>query len=110
MSEAEIEELVVTIDEARSIVRKKMDILKLESNREFKRVILEGYFKEEAARVTSALADPTMYHLREQLQEQLIAISHFEQYLRVAIIMGHRAEVDIIEGEAEIDELREEAA
>lgn len=59
-----------------------------EAGKAFKVLILDGYLKDEAARTTSLLAEPSMQQYRPQLFEGLTGISQFEQYLKVTQVLG----------------------
>ena len=48
----------------------------------FKVLILDGYLKEEAIRMTSLLGVDAMNQFRSSLFEKIVAIGHFEDYLR----------------------------
>lgn len=55
---------------------------RLEKNEDFKRVILDGYFKDKAINGVSLLATDHVKRggFRPEIMEQLVAISHLEDY------------------------------
>ena len=105
---SDIEEVELSRDHAKELIRKRDKALKLASNREFKELVLEGYFRDEPARLASAFNDPAMSTHREALLSQFKAIGQFEQYLRTIVIMGNAAASELVEHEELLDELREE--
>lgn len=54
----------------------------------FKTLVLDGYLKEEAVRMTSLLGKDAMMPYRSQLFEKLAAIGHFEDYLATIESLG----------------------
>lgn len=63
---------------------------RLHDNPDFQKVILEGYFKDEAVRITSLLATDYVRRegVRPVLMERLIAISALQDYFKTVIQMG----------------------
>ena len=57
MSNQQVEQLEVEIDQARSIIALSDDINKLYSYKPFKNVILDQYFREEAVRLVALKGD-----------------------------------------------------
>lgn len=71
-------------------------LLRLEANPDFKR-LCEHYLEEEPARLVNLLADPNI-NLgsqkavnREELQERMIGIARFSEYLRNIRLLAERA-------------------
>ncbi len=69
---------------------------RLESNEDFKRVILDGYFKDKAINGVSLLATDHVRRggFRPEIMEQLVAISHLEDYFMTIKSLGASPEVD----------------
>jgi hypothetical protein len=90
-SELELQELESTDT---SILTAKYEAYKLLSDdstpagKAFKLLITDGYLSDEAVRITSLLAHPSMGQFRSQLFEKLAAISHFENYVRNTVSLG----------------------
>jgi len=103
-------ELEATLEDLREIVARKNAAIKLESNREYKKLILDGLFKEEAARLVSISAEPSMVREAELIMESIRAISHFQQYMRSVIQMGTVAENNLAEHMEMLEEMRAEEA
>lgn len=108
----EIEQIEISLEEAKKTVALKSKVEKLLSNREFKAVVEDGYFKDEALRLTRIYGDPQMADHRPEISMEIAAVSKFRSFLERLIAFGQMAEQTILEHEAELDELRqaEEAA
>ena len=81
----------------------KESLEKLEGNEDFKKVILEGYFKDKAVNGVSLLASPQIKRngARSDVMEALIAISQLEDYFLTIKAMGEEPEADEDEEEKE---------
>ena len=66
---------------------------RLEKNKDFQLVILNGYMKDEVLRITSLLANPTIktQGKRADVMEMLVAISTFGEYMNTIKAMGATA-------------------
>ena len=69
---------------------------RLKSNDDFKRVILDGYFKDKAINGVSLLATDYVKRggLRPEVMEQLVAISNLQDYFATIENLGTTPEVD----------------
>jgi len=56
--ERNIQEIEITIEEAKACQTRKNTLLRLYDNPDFKDIILEGFFKEEAERIVSLRGSP----------------------------------------------------
>jgi len=72
---------------------------RLETNRDFKMVVLEGYFKDRAINGVSMLAEPSVKQQgqRADIMEDMVAISNLQYYFKMIKNLGAIAEDDIIE-------------
>ena len=100
----------ISIEAAKSIVARKLDVEILFKNRSFKRIVEEGYFKEEAARLVSLLTDPEFSSEERQaeIRNDMVAISGFRQYLLNLHRLGVQMESTISSSEAQLEEMRNE--
>lgn len=105
---SDIQELEISIEDAREKVKLKDMALKLASNREFKKLILEGYFKEEAARLVAISADFSMKDYRDEITMNIQAISCFKQFMQNIVRTGEMAESELEQSQEVMDELLEE--
>lgn len=97
--ESEVEEIQITIESARETVAKRDNLLKLAKNRQFKEMIMEGYLKEEAIRLTQISARIEHKEYRDEIADAIKAISHFQQWMDRILTMGDMAETSIFEHE-----------
>jgi len=58
--EQQIQEIEQSIQGARITVELGNALARLHSNRDFKKVVLDGYFRDEAVRLVHLLSDPNM--------------------------------------------------
>lgn len=108
MQMTDIEQIEISIDEAKRLVKKRDDLEKLIKNREFKSLITEGYFKEEAQRLVSISADPALVQHQTEIMESIRAISLFQQFLQLVLRTGNMAAQQIADLEGERDLLETE--
>lgn len=81
MSDHDIETIELSIEEAKKVVRQGEMLDKLMGNREFKKIVLEGYFQDEAVRCVQAYGDPNLGEYREEILKDISGIGSFQQYL-----------------------------
>lgn len=111
MNNTEALEISVSLEEAKKTLDIKNSIDRLYSNPDFKKVVLEGYFKEEAARLVHLRSDPEMRAKENQQIELMLdidAIGRFSNYLRTQIFKGNHALKAIEDYEEEIKTMDEE--
>jgi len=91
--------MYMTEKEAEEIISLKNAIIKLKSNREFKKVVTVNYNEKEAARLAKALANPEMQEDIDQriLKEKLAAIGHFDSWLDTIVKMATQIEESLKE-------------
>jgi hypothetical protein len=107
MSRNVIEEIELNIKEARKVVELGASLERLYSNRDFKKVILEGYFEQEAIRLVQLKADPAMQDEKSQqaIWKLMDAIGRLNQYFRMVIQQADMAKSAIESDEAEKESL-----
>lgn len=83
----------MSIEQASESVKDLEALKRLEKNRDFKRLISDGYFKDEASRAVLMLADPSMQEPERQrsLHNSIIACGEFRQYLGTKYQLGNIA-------------------
>lgn len=107
MSNDQIEQIELNIEDAKQIVARKQSVENLLKNTHFKRVITEGYFKDEASRLVLLKADMN-YQTPEsqaQIDKSIIGIGYLRQYLSSLVQLGNMAENAIASDEATLEEL-----
>lgn len=109
--EAMIEEVELSISQAKELVEKKDAVLRLTENKDFIKVITEGYFEKEASRLVLLKADDSMQGDTEQLNitKSIDAIGYLRKYLGTIIQFGRMAERDILSAEETRQELLAES-
>tara|TARA_B100001559_G_scaffold315918_2_gene318643 strand:+ start:973 stop:1314 length:342 start_codon:yes stop_codon:yes gene_type:complete len=85
MSQGHIEQLDAAISSNRKTIEQGKALARLLVNKDFKEVILKGYFEREAVRLVHLRADPNMQSAESQASiiKQMDAISGLSDYLRV---------------------------
>ena len=94
MSEHDLETIELSIEQAQKTVDMMNAVLTLSKDKNFEKVIHEGYFEKEASRLVLLKADPAMQKDEDQLAitKAIDAIGYFRQYLRSVIQIGRMAE------------------
>jgi len=79
-------------------------------NRDFKRVIMEHYLRDEAVRAVKLMAAPECQNPTQQeaLQKIIIGIGQLDQFLRVTLQIADRAQLAIQDDEAAYAEIAAE--
>jgi len=111
MNNAEqLQQLEVSLDQAKEAVALKQAVLDLSKNKNFKKVVNDGYFKEEAARLVLIKSDDNMQEEDKQksIGRQIDAVGTFRQYLATQIALGNMAERAIEADENTREEILEE--
>jgi hypothetical protein len=87
-----IQRIEANIKEARKIVDLGDSLERLRSNRDFKKVIMEGYFEQEAIRLVHLKADPSMQSadMQKSIVSQMDAIGALHQYFTTVF---HKASI-----------------
>jgi hypothetical protein len=106
-----VNQLEDQIADNRELVAKRDIAIKLAGNREFNKLIIEGFLKEDCARYAQLSADPSMSaESRADSLGLAQAAGHLKRYLSVTVQMGNRAEAEILKLEEAIQEARIEDA
>jgi len=110
MLDSQIEEVELSITEARKMVHKRDQLFKLMKNRDFKVIVEDGYLIDEAARLVSISADSNLKDVRDDIFTAIQGISTFRQYMHTIITMGNMAENEIRDNEELLDDLTQEGS
>ena len=110
-SSEQIQEIEVSIQESKKFVDKMESLIKLSTNKDFIKVVEEGYFQEEASRLVLLKADPSMQKAEDQagIMNGINAIGHFRQYLHTVIQLGRMMEKSIKDSEDTREEILAES-
>ncbi len=108
--EQQIQIVELTIDEARKEVKAGEMAERLSRNPDFKKLILDRYFVDEAARLVHLYGDPNVSDkIREMILRDMAGISSLKQYLSLLVQKGRMAADLIQENQETLEELRIEA-
>lgn len=83
--------------------------LRLSENRDFRKLFIDLYFKDEAARLVQVSSDPII--TKEQREDALAmaqATGHTKRYLSMIVLRGNTVAGDIEDLELQIEEARRE--
>lgn len=96
-----IETLELNIKAAKKTAELGKSLDRLSRNRDFKNLILEGYFEKEAIRLVTLKGDPNMQDDESQrsLIKQMDAIGGLRQYMSAVVQLSRMAEKALIEDE-----------
>lgn len=104
-----VDQLEAQIEQLQELAARRDLALKLEKNREFKKLILDDFCVQECARYAHASADPNL--TSEQRADALAlaqASGHLRRFLSVVVQMGNQAESEIEQVREAIEEARRE--
>lgn len=107
MSSETLEAIDRSIKQAQALVELGSAVDRLRSNKDFKKIVIEGYFEKEAIRLVHLKADPSMQSAASQqsITQQMDAIGAFSQYLDMALRHADQARKQIASDEAVRDEI-----
>ena len=103
----QLEHIEISIEQAKKLIDNKNALIRLTDNPDFKLLVLEGYFKEEASRLVLLKADPEMQKDTEMksIEKSIDAIGYVRLYFRTIMQLGSRAEQDLLGSEQTREEL-----
>lgn len=106
----DIQKIELSIEEARKYVEQRDAALRLADNRDFKKLVIDGYFKDEAARLTGLLGErgENLPFTKEMLVSDLEAIASFQRYMRQIIMQGDIMEKEIAVNSEALEIIRAE--
>lgn len=107
----QIQEVELTIEEAKHEVEFGEAIDRLTKNPDYKKVILEGYMRDEALRLVKLTGDPNLPPERmADVQAGIRAVGELNYFLHFGLQRAEHMRQQIAEHNATLDELREEEA
>ncbi len=111
MTNQEIEsaetEISISIEQAKSLIEKGEKLERLNHDKDFRELFLEGYFRDESARLVGLLMDPeTDDKNREDINRDLIGISAFRQYVINIRKIAKMMHAQVVRSEKAIESLR----
>ncbi len=108
----EINSIERSVKDARKAKDLGVSLERLMKNRDFLAVIKTGYFTDEAVRLVHLRGD-TLYQTPDRqaaILKEIDSIASLNQYLTVIRMLADQAEKAIADGEAVLEEMREEGA
>lgn len=83
MSTAQLQEIEANIARNKEIIAKGASLERLKANPDFKKIVSEGFLKENAVRLVHLKGDKNMIdpHKQAAIQAEIDAIGHFASYL-----------------------------
>lgn len=105
-------QIELSIEQAKESISNKRALVTLLADKNFIKIIMEGYFKEEASRLVLFKATPQMQSPENQLSinKQIDSIGHFNRYLGTIEYFGDEAEKALVADEQTREELEAEVA
>ena len=105
----QVEEIQIEIDFAKEMIAMRNACRQLHENKHFKEVILEGYFKTEAARLVMAKSNPNLEEAQQRGVDIMIGgIGALAQFFDMIERRGSQAEEGLRELEDTQDEIAQE--
>lgn len=93
MLQTELELLEADAKEYKKVLEFAQAVKRLELNKDFKKVFVEGYFKDEAVRLVHLRSDSQSQskEVQENILKALDAIGYLSQFLKKAVLDGDLA-------------------
>jgi hypothetical protein len=109
---SDVQQIEVNIEFAKKCIKEMNDIDALYKNAAFKRIITEGYFKDNAAKLVQRKAMPGMADQENQMaiENGFVGIGELQQYLFTKRMTGKQFEADLEDMHKTRDELAQEEA
>lgn len=107
--EQEIQQLEISMDEARHAIDMLKTLERLADNKDFQKVITEGFFKEEASRVVLLRGDlNATEEIERHCDKQINGIGILRGYFQKIRYLGNMAEKSLAEHQETREELLRE--
>ena len=109
--ERQMEEIEISMQEAKKHVERRAAVDRLRNNPDWKLVVEQGYFENEAIRLVLLKADVSMQGDKEQgdIIRQIDSIGSFREYLRAIYLQANMADKALQDSEQTLEELAQEA-
>jgi len=110
MSEHDIERIEISLAHTKENLDRMKSLNQLSHDKNWIKLVTDGYFTEEASRLVLLKADSSMQTKEHQntIDKSITAIGYFRQYLFTIMQLGHMAEKAIADDEITRDELQAE--
>jgi hypothetical protein len=104
----DIEEIELTIEHARHLVEKAEMADRLSRNPDFRKLIMEGYFETETARLGLLVGDPHHADSQEMIMNDLKGTGALKRFFQNIFLLGRTAAAEIESSGYTLQELRDE--
>ena len=103
----QIAQLERNISQAKELADLGTSLERLRNNRDFKKVIGEGYFEQEAIRLVHLMSDSNMQspEIQQSIHKQMIAVGMFREFLETLTTRANMARRAVEADEATRDEI-----
>jgi hypothetical protein len=111
LASPDMQEIEIDIEDARKTIELGEIVKRLEATDDFRTLVLEGYFRDDAARVVMLKSDPEFQTDERQykLDRDILGISVFGEYLRTKKMLGTMAQEAMESHEQTREELIQES-
>lgn len=104
----EIQQIHLSLESAKELVKLGQEALALAENTIFEKLVLKGYFIDEAARLVHLFGDPTINaDVRGKIERDLHGPSSFKRYLQTMVARGRNASQEIESYMSSLEELHQ---
>ena len=107
-TDQELQDLEDNINDAKHFIDIKESTIKLFKNKEFKKVVLDYYFKEEAARLVMAKASSLTSEQKNLIDNMIYGIGALSNFFDSVLTRGMQAEQALREDENARTEILQE--
>ena len=109
-TEQQIQSIEMSMEQAKKSIAARDSFVKLLKNRDFDKLIVKGYFEDEASKMvlTKALPDMQDAESQEAIMKSIDAIGHLRQHFIAIKQLGDTAERTLKNDEATKEELLQE--
>ena len=106
----QVQEIQIDITEAQNKMKDADALDRLHKNPDFKKIILEGYFQQQAAGLVAMRAHPAMQAETQQanLLRSIDAVGELQQFFSGIFQQGNTAKEAITQSEIELAEMADE--
>ena len=111
-ADQELAQVELSIEQANANIERLKAFERLQDNKDFKKIITDGYFKEEASRLALLRADSNMQADKdqEQMLKMIDSIGYLRQYFNMIYQFGYMAESALEQHKMTREEILSEAS
>ncbi len=104
MEQQEMQEIKVTIEEAKAAIENKDMAIQLINSKAFKHVIGHLYFEQESIRLVGLLSEEGLNEKQTAgVHRQMFGVSNLQRFMRELITLGTQMEADMLDAKEELD-------